>query len=204
MAICKACSSVSRAAGLIKKSDSGQPIRQGFFDRYVQNLAASDHLLKGMRGLLNDVCFLQLSPIREQHHLYAALCKAMKQMGQTYQSSLFHCCVNSLNNLSMNSIYAILSTLSSILQDIQVCTALNVFPLAHLLAKLIGLTLWRQSTDNDGMGAVKYIHNQDEEKYYSEMFSMASRLLDRSAELCALYIFISRALNKPNIYPLFE
>lgn len=51
--------------------------------------------------------------------------------------------------------------------------------LVTILAKLIALTVWWLSTDTDGKDAMNYVHNQNEGKDYTYMFSIEIRFVNR-------------------------
>lgn len=86
----------------------------------------------------------------------------------------------------------------------QLITLVALFPFRQLLPKLIASAFWWPSTDTDGKNAVNYAHNQNEEKYYSDKFSIARVYVNRSAELYALYLLVICALNMPNACRLLE
>lgn len=170
----------------MKSSVPGVPIQHGFFGPYLQNVFVVDHLVTFVENRVVEVGFVHLDHHTIQKSLDIALVHMFKKLRRTYQSCLSHFhIVEKLNAMKMNSIYAIQSVFSLHLKAHQFEKDVLVFTVTDLLLDLFEKTFWCPTKEAKVVYAIKYVHSQPKEQYYSDLSGAAVRDINEASQLCA-------------------
>lgn len=182
----------------------GERVVSGFFDAYLSNAVAPDHLLTGLGSHLLDVMFKQLEDTAMKRRVDIVICSTLKQIGCHSQTTICNVKMDCAHSMSMSAMYGVLLIMPYVLKSLSLEKKTPTYALFTTLHKIVGLTFWWPAIGTDGEKAVDYVHGSKRDEYYSDLQRLAVQYLTEVSLFCKAYPSAKSKVDRPNVHRLLE